>query len=165
MYSVVDRLNWAAKQVKSIDNTHPVITHVGYASVIQDVVGDSSDDKANAKAVDFYGSSLPVSQMSSGDTKQTAEMGMINDWIRSVSKYYWISKDINTKIKSSKVTAKLEVDKAEMLGLWEEDNTPAITVNRYGKGKAIYIGTYPSISFFTFPSSSHLFSQTELLMQ
>jgi len=88
MYSVTDRLNWVSKQVRSIDNTHPVITHVGGCSVIQDVVGDSSDDRANAKTVDFYGSSFPVSQISSGDTLR---MGMINDWIRSVSKYYWIN--------------------------------------------------------------------------
>lgn len=56
---VADRLRWIADMVRALDPDHPVISHAGFCSVLQDVLEDTSDDRLNAGAVDLYGSSCP----------------------------------------------------------------------------------------------------------
>jgi len=92
MWSVADRVKWVYEQVRKHDKSRPVITHVGSCSVMQDAAGNSSDDWLNAKQVDFYGSSFPMlpEQHPPGFYHQ-ANAGMVCDWIRSVSPYFWIN--------------------------------------------------------------------------
>ncbi|MCD6220529.1 beta-galactosidase [Candidatus Calescamantes bacterium] len=92
MWSVADRLRWMYEEIRKHDKEHPIITHVGGCSVIQDVAGDSSLDWLNAKQVDFYGSSFPV--LPEHNTPSLYHQGiasMICDWIRSISPYFWIN--------------------------------------------------------------------------
>ena len=87
--AVTDRLKFMYKAVKNIDDSRPVISHVGNCSIIQDIAGDGSDDLANAEAMDFYGTSFPVGD--TFDTKMSQAMPLlISDWLRSVSEYYWV---------------------------------------------------------------------------
>lgn len=92
MWSVADRLRWMYEEIRKHDKEHPVITHVGACSVVQDVAGDSSLDWLNARQVDFYGSSFPVfPEQYPSSLHHQANAGMICDWIRSVSPYFWIN--------------------------------------------------------------------------
>lgn len=87
--AVTDRLKFMYKAVKNIDDSRPVISHVGMCSITQDIAGDGSDDLANAEAMDFYGTSFPVGD--TFDTKMSQSMPLlISDWLRSVSEYYWV---------------------------------------------------------------------------
>ncbi|NOZ64865.1 MAG: hypothetical protein GXO71_08125, partial [Caldiserica bacterium] len=92
MWSVADRLKWMYEEIRKHDKDHPIITHVGSCSVTQDVAGCTSLDWLNARQVDFYGSSFP---MLLGQYPPVlyhrSNAGMICDWIRSVSPYFWIN--------------------------------------------------------------------------
>ncbi len=48
--------------VKALDGRHPVIAHVGCCNVVNDPVDDLTDDWANARLFDFYGTSLSVGE-------------------------------------------------------------------------------------------------------
>ncbi len=87
MEMVADRLRWMSGLVRGLDRQHPVMTHVGCCSMIQDVLCDSSDDWLNAQSVDFYGSSMPTRD---NHGPQPYLGDMTNDWIRAISPYYWI---------------------------------------------------------------------------
>ncbi len=56
---VANRLSWIADMVRALDPAHPIISHAGFSSVLQDVLEDTSDDRLNARTVDLYGSSCP----------------------------------------------------------------------------------------------------------
>ncbi len=90
MYSVSDRVRWVYEQVKKNDANHSIYAHVGGCSVIQDVVGDTSNDWLNAQQVDFYGSSLPVEAIPTKPHHRAA-VGLHCDWLRSISPYFWIN--------------------------------------------------------------------------
>ncbi len=86
MVSVSDMVSWVYKTVKFIDREHPAFAHIGAASVVQDVLNDTSNDRLNSRGLDFYGSSA------AGDIKLYPFMpGLINSWIRNLSPYYWIN--------------------------------------------------------------------------
>lgn len=56
---VANRLGWVAEMVRALDPSHPIISHAGFSSVLQDALEDTSDDRLNARKVDLYGSSCP----------------------------------------------------------------------------------------------------------
>ncbi|MBI3651591.1 MAG: beta-galactosidase [Acidobacteria bacterium] len=106
MESAVSRVEWAYQAIRSADDTHPTMAHVGANSLGQDILGDSSDDWATARVVDFYGTSLlfftgdflefdniegeaVFSSSTWRDNYYVISMGA--DWLRSVSPYYWIN--------------------------------------------------------------------------
>lgn len=89
MHAVSRRLAAMYEKVKSIDESRPVMAHVGTCSICQDVAGDGSDDMANSSETDFYGSSLSTANQFT-NMKEESVPFMICDWIRSVSEYYWI---------------------------------------------------------------------------
>lgn len=89
MDAVNARLKFMYDTVKKIDQSRPVISHVGACSVIQDAAGDSSDDFTNAKSMDFYGTSLPTAPHFNNIMDESYPF-MICDWLRSVSEYYWV---------------------------------------------------------------------------
>ena len=106
MQSVVSRVRWVYETIRSCDNAHPVSSHVGANTLGQDILADSSDDYATARAVDFYGTSqlfftgdfvefdnIEGEASFAGprwrDDYYILSMGA--DWLRSVSPYYWIN--------------------------------------------------------------------------
>lgn len=52
-----------------------------------------------------------------------------------------------TRLKAAAFRSALVPDSARVLARWK-DRRPAITENRFGKGKAVYIATYPSVAAF-----------------
>ncbi|MBN2641332.1 MAG: beta-galactosidase, partial [Victivallales bacterium] len=87
--AVTERVRFVYDIVKGLDSTRPVITHVGGCSILQDVAGGGSDDVSNAKAVDFYGCSLPTATVL-GNPINDCWPALQCDWLRSVSPYYWV---------------------------------------------------------------------------
>ncbi len=105
-HSVADRVKWAAGAIRRADPSHPVMTHVGICSPLQDVLSDVSYDPQNSETVDFYGTSLPhwtgefrsyfdidgEAVLHNPDWR--AHMYVIPlacDWARSVCEDYWAS--------------------------------------------------------------------------
>ncbi|MEK6795790.1 MAG: beta-galactosidase [Spirochaetota bacterium] len=84
--AVAARLSFMYAAVKSADSGHPIMSHVGACSVVQDVA-QGSDDVQNSAAVDFYGMSYTV--YSVGSVRSQAIPFMLCDWMRSVSPYFW----------------------------------------------------------------------------
>jgi beta-galactosidase GanA len=106
MESVVDRVRWAYRTIRACDGIHPVASHVGACSIGQDILADSSDDYATARAVDFYGTSqlfftgdfIEFDRIEGEATFVSPRwrsdyyiLAMGADWMRSVSPYFWIN--------------------------------------------------------------------------
>lgn len=89
LFAVKRRLEFMYKAVKEVDESRPIICHVGSCSVVQDVGGDGSDDVENSKVVDFYGTSFPTATHFTNLIDESQPF-MICDWLRSVSEYYWV---------------------------------------------------------------------------
>jgi beta-galactosidase GanA len=106
-HSVADRVRWVADIVREGDPDHPVMAHCGWASALTPSIRfDTTNDPLNARSLDFYGSSYPVSGMMSQNyaterdpsdgthpaiAEDTAFLGpMIVDWIRSFSDPAWV---------------------------------------------------------------------------
>jgi beta-galactosidase GanA len=88
--SVADRVALVADTCRAADPDHPVMAHVGCASIIQNPLNDTSDDVLTAATVDLYGSSLAAEL----DTGYGPEATALNcDWIRSVNhgRRWWIN--------------------------------------------------------------------------
>lgn len=83
-HSVSDQIGWAYGVVKETDPEKAAFCHAGGCAMVQGAGADPSDDCANARMVDFYGSSLPCD-----DNPWSA--AIICDWIRGVSPYFWIN--------------------------------------------------------------------------
>jgi beta-galactosidase len=80
--SVASRVKLVADACRNSDPDHPVMAHVGCASIIQNAVDDTSDDVLNAAVVDIYGTSLAAELDGSYGPDATA---LNCDWIRSVA--------------------------------------------------------------------------------
>jgi beta-galactosidase GanA len=106
MESVVDRVRWVYDTIRSCDDLHPISSHVGACSIGQDILADSSDDYATARAVDFYGTSqlfftgdfIEFDHIEGEATFVSPRwrddyyvLAMGADWLRSVSPYFWIN--------------------------------------------------------------------------
>lgn len=78
------RVEWRVRQVTEVlhrlDPSRAVISHVGMASVIQDPLGDISDDIAMSEVTDLYGCSYPVRLC------QEYLSFMLLDWLRYVGR-------------------------------------------------------------------------------
>jgi len=56
---IADRLRWMHGLIRERDAEHPILSHAGFCSALQDVLEDTSHDYLNARHVDLYGSSCP----------------------------------------------------------------------------------------------------------
>ena len=106
MESVVERVRWVYDTIRACDDVHPISSHVGACSIGQDILADSSDDYATARAVDFYGTSqlfftgdfIEFDHIEGEATFLSPRwrddyyiLAMGADWLRSVSPYFWIN--------------------------------------------------------------------------
>lgn len=87
--AVAKRLRFMYDEVTKHDDSRPVISHVGAASIVQDIASDSSDDLINNSIVDFYGTSLPTAPHINNIIDETQPL-LICDWLYSVCGYYWV---------------------------------------------------------------------------
>jgi beta-galactosidase GanA len=87
--AVASRLRFMYDTVAEHDNSRPIISHVGGASIVQDSASDGSDDVLNNSIVDFYGTSLPTAPHINNIIDETQPL-IICDWLYSVCGYYWV---------------------------------------------------------------------------
>ena len=87
--AVADRLRFMYDAVKELDDSRPIISHVGACTAVQDAASDSSDDYLNNSIVDFYGTSLPTAPHINNIIDETQPL-LICDWLYSVCGYYWV---------------------------------------------------------------------------
>ncbi|MBP3664112.1 MAG: beta-galactosidase [Tyzzerella sp.] len=82
-------LKFVYDAIKKYDKKHPVMSHVGYAAAFQNHLGDVCDDYEVAKAVDFFGTSIPCD--CAMDTMQKRlDYLMLNAYMRSVDSNYFV---------------------------------------------------------------------------
>lgn len=74
--------------IRRYDTTHPVMCHVGVTSAFQTSLGDVCDDHTVAKAVDFWGTSIPMSTDMSTHTNRVDYM-MLHDYLRGIDENYF----------------------------------------------------------------------------
>ena len=80
-------LRFVYDAIRKYDNTHPIISHVGCSSAFQDYLSDMCDDYAVSKAVDGFGTSIPIStKMDNENTRM--EYFILNDFLRSIDENY-----------------------------------------------------------------------------
>lgn len=84
-----ERVKWVYDTIRKLDNTHPIMSHVGGSSYIQDTFLDNSDDFSVAKSVDFYGTSYPVAN-NLKTHKDEVLCGLIPDFLRHIDKDFFV---------------------------------------------------------------------------
>ncbi len=87
-YLLADQLKWIADIVRKNDTVHPLVTHCGNSRIESDVIRNVCDDELNAKTVDWYAMSFWVPRFNMRP-KSFSRIGIKNDWLASVSEYYW----------------------------------------------------------------------------
>ncbi len=94
---IADRLRWMYRQIRQIDRKHPIMSHAGFCSALQDVLEDTSNDYLNAKELDLYGSSCPnrgddlPSLENLPKAYQAATVDLVCSRLRGVSEPFWIN--------------------------------------------------------------------------
>lgn len=94
---IADRIGWVAREIRGLDAGHPIICHSGFASVLQDVLEDTTNDYLNAREVDLYGSSCPnrVADMAQlegpAPIYEAATVDLLCARLRGVSSPFWIN--------------------------------------------------------------------------
>ena len=75
--------------IRKYDKTTPIMSHVGYTSAFQSSITDVCDDYSVAKAVDFWGTSVPCDSSMSTHEKRL-DYFMLQDFLRSVDENYFV---------------------------------------------------------------------------
>lgn len=94
---IADRMKWMYREIRKIDRKHPIMSHAGFCSVLQDVLEDTSNDYLNAKELDLYGSSCPnraddlPSLEKLPKAYEAATVDLICSRLRGVSKPFWLN--------------------------------------------------------------------------
>lgn len=82
-------LRFVYEGIRKYDKTRPIMSHVGFTSAFQLSISDVCDDYTVAKAVDFWGTSVPCdSSMDCHEKRQ--DFLMLNDFLRSVDENYFV---------------------------------------------------------------------------
>ena len=84
-----DWLAFVKKAIQKYDKEHPVMSHVGYCAAFQHQLGDICDDYYAAKAVDFFGTSIPCDCAMDTPEKRLDYL-MLNSYIRSVDENFFV---------------------------------------------------------------------------
>lgn len=84
-----DWLAFVKKAIRKYDKVHPVMSHVGYCAGFQNQLEDVCDDYYAAKAVDFFGTSIPCDCAMDTPEKRLDYL-MLNSYIHSVDENYFV---------------------------------------------------------------------------
>ena len=105
-HAVAERIEWLANLVRAHDPDRPVFCHVGFNTVLQPTLLDTSHDYLTARSVDVFGTSFPhwtgdfhtffamdrPALFSNPRFHQEAFLyAMQTRWIASVKEYFWIN--------------------------------------------------------------------------
>ena len=75
--------------IRKYDKSHPIMCHVGGTSGFQISLSDVCDDYTVAKAVDFWGTSIPMTTNMCSHINRVDFM-MLNDYLRSIDEDYFL---------------------------------------------------------------------------
>lgn len=84
-----DNLKFVYEAVRTVDKCRPVISHIGATAGFQYDLNDICDDFTVSKAVDGWGTSLPLDTTMDTPEKRLA-FGRLNDFLRCVDPNYFI---------------------------------------------------------------------------
>lgn len=88
-HEMYEWLRFVKEAIYKYDKVHPIMSHVGFCAAFQTHLGDVCDDYHAAKAVDFFGTSIPCDcQMVRAE--QRVDYLMLNSYIRSVDEHYFV---------------------------------------------------------------------------
>ncbi len=82
-------LKFVKDAIRKHDKVHPVMSHVGFCAAFQTHLGDICDDYHAAKAVDFFGTSIPCDCAMDTQEKRLDYL-MLNSYVRSVDENYFV---------------------------------------------------------------------------
>ena len=82
-------LTFVKDAVRKYDTVHPVMSHVGIGAAFQTDLDDVCDDYSVAKAVDFFGTSIPCDCCMDTQDKRL-DFLMLHSYIRSVDPNYFM---------------------------------------------------------------------------
>jgi len=86
---IYDNLKFVYDAIRLYDKTRPIVSHVGGTCGFQCQLGDLCNDFVVAKAVDGWGTSLPLSTCM-GSRQERLEYNRLNDFLRCVDPNYFI---------------------------------------------------------------------------
>ena len=82
-------LRFVYDAIRKYDKKRPIMAHVGCTSAFQDHLCDICDDYTVSKAVDFFGTSIPIDcSMNTPDKRM--EYLMLHDFLRSIDENYFL---------------------------------------------------------------------------
>jgi beta-galactosidase GanA len=105
-HAVAERIEWLAKLVRANDPERPIFCHVGFNTVLQPTLLDTSHDYLTSQPVDVFGTSLPhwtgdfhtfsamdrPALFSNPSFHEEAFLYSLQTrWIASVKDYFWIN--------------------------------------------------------------------------
>ena len=82
-------LRFVYEGIRKYDKTTPIMSHVGFTSAFQISISDVCDDYEVAKAVDFWGTSVPCDSKMDSHEKRL-DFFLLNDFLRSVDENYFV---------------------------------------------------------------------------
>lgn len=88
-YEMYDWLRFVRDAIRKYDTACPVMSHVGACAGFQVTIDDVCDDYTAAKAVDFFGSSLPL-DCSMDTQEKRLDFQMLTAYMQSVDKNYFM---------------------------------------------------------------------------
>lgn len=88
-YELYRWLMFVKEAIRKYDKERPVMSHVGFAAAFQAHLGDVCDDYSVAKAVDFFGTSIPCDCAMDTQEKRLDYL-MLNAYVRSVDENYFM---------------------------------------------------------------------------
>lgn len=82
-------LKFVKDAIRKYDKVHPVMSHTGFCAAFQAYLGDVCDDYHAAKAVDFFGTSIPCDCAMNTQEKRLDYL-MLNSYVHSVDENYFV---------------------------------------------------------------------------
>lgn len=88
-HEMYEWLDFVKRAIRKYDKVHPVMAHVGFCAAFQTHLGDVCDDYHAAKAVDFFGTSIPC-DCAMARPEQRLDYLMLNSYVHSVDENYFV---------------------------------------------------------------------------
>lgn len=85
-----DKLRFVYDAIRKHDKERPIMSHVGIGAIFQNDFNDNSDDYVVSKAVDFYGTSFPLTSAFYSDEQIKVMSPMLCDYMRGIDKNYFV---------------------------------------------------------------------------
>lgn len=88
-HEMYEWLKFVKDAIRKYDKVHPVMSHVGFCAAFQTHLGDVCDDYHAAKAVDFFGTSIPC-DCAMDTPEKRLDYQMLNSYVHSIDEDYFV---------------------------------------------------------------------------